>query len=168
MPTKLSHVLPLTTWPLTIWLAFILYHASQTVNRRQKEIDPMHPLLNQQMAKLHMEELQREATAMRLANSANANTSRKTGDHSSRSILLYLLFGLHTPAHTGRMHAALRSVGFMALGVGSLLGSLLSTRLGLLPAILLSSTICLAVSLPILARSIIMLKQRLLQLAHSG
>ena len=38
----------------------------------------MHPLLIQQLAKLHMEELQREATTTRFANSAGVSSGNTT------------------------------------------------------------------------------------------
>ncbi len=139
----------------------------------------MHPLLNQQLAKLHMEELQREATTTRFADSAGVSGGkgaihRVTSRYCSHPVLWYLLLGLRMPISTAkqedtlawlqdRMYATNRVIGLAAIGVGLLAGSFLSTRLGLFPAVLLGALLCVAVSLPMLMRSVILLKEHLLR-----
>jgi hypothetical protein len=139
----------------------------------------MHPLLHQQQAKLHMEELQREAATTRFAKSAGAGggkgaINRVPTRYFSRPVLWYLLFGLRVPISAARqevtlawlqdrMYATSRVIGLVALGVGLLAGSFFSTRLGPFPAVLLGALLCTAVSLPILMRSVILLKQQLLR-----
>ncbi len=139
----------------------------------------MHPLLNQQLAKLHMEELQREATTTRFAKSAGVGGGKGAINgvptrYFSHPFLWYLLFGLRMPIYTARqevtlawlqdrMYATSRVLGLAALGVGLLAGGFLSTKLGLFPAVLLGTLLCAAVSLPILLRSVILLKEHLLR-----
>jgi hypothetical protein len=139
----------------------------------------MHPLLNQQLAKLHMEELQREATTTRFADSAGINSGKGAINQvPSRSfshpVLWYLLLGLRMPISTAkqdvtlawlqdRLYATNRVISLAALGVGLLAGSYFSTRLGLLPVVFLGALLCAAVSLPILMRSVILLKEHLLR-----
>lgn len=141
----------------------------------------MHPLLNQQLAKLHMEELQREATATRFADSAGVNSGKGAIDwvpsrYFSHPVLWYLLLGLRMPISTAkqevtlawlqdRLYATNRVISLAALGVGLLAGSYFSTRLGLLPVVFLGALLCAAVSLPILMRSVILLKEHLLRQA---
>jgi hypothetical protein len=138
----------------------------------------MHPLLNQQLAKLHMEELQREATTIRFAHSADVNSrkgviNRVPSLYFSHPVLWHLLLGLRMPIFTAkqevtpgwlqdRLYATNRVIGLAALGVGLLAGSYFSTRLGLLAVVSLGALLCAAVSLPILIRSVILLKERLL------
>ena len=127
----------------------------------------MHPFFNQQMARLHREELQREATAAQAADLVHANTRA----------FWYLIFDLPiltsstneaplsqaiTPTKLqGQIRAIIRTIGLGAFGIGLLIGSYLGTRFGLLPATLLGCIICLAISLPILRRSLKVLKQHL-------
>jgi hypothetical protein len=139
----------------------------------------MHPLLIQQLAKLHMEELQREATTTRFADSAGVGggkgaINRVLSRSFSHPVLWYMLLGLRMPISTAkqedtlawlqdRLHATNRVIGLAALGVGLLAGSFFSTRLGLFPAVLLGALLCAAVSLPILMRSVKLLKEHLLR-----
>ncbi len=139
----------------------------------------MHPQLYQQLAKLHMEELQREAATTRFANSAGFGGGkgaihRVLTRSFSHPVLWYLLLGLRMPISTAkqevtpgwlqdRMYATNRVLGLAALGVGLLAGSFFSTRLGLFPVVLLSALLCAAVSLPILMRSVILLREHLLR-----
>ncbi len=136
----------------------------------------MHPLLNQQMAQLYREEIQRAAAAAQIAHQACINRQRNADNRRSQRALWRLIFGLSIPASSAsqasmshivpssglqeRMQAMMRMVGFAAFGAGSLIGSFLGTRFGLLPATLLSSIICLAISLPILKRSLGILKRK--------
>ncbi len=127
----------------------------------------MHPFLNQHMARLHREELQREATAAQAADMVQTNTRA----------FWYLIFDLPmltsstsnarltqviTPSKLqGQICAIIRAIALGAFGIGLLIGSYLGTRFGLLPATLLGCIICLAISLPILRRSLKVLKQHL-------
>jgi hypothetical protein len=139
----------------------------------------MHPLQFEQLAKLHMEELQREATATRFADSARINSgkgaiNRVPCRYFSHPVLWYLLLGLRMPISTAkqevtpgwlqdRLYATNRVIGLAALGLGLLAGSFFSTRLGLFPVVFLGALLCAAVSLPILMRSVILLKEHLLR-----
>ncbi len=127
----------------------------------------MHPFLNQHMTRLHREELQREATAAQAADVAHTNTRA----------FWYLIFGLPvltsstnevplsqaiTPTKLqSQIRAIIRTIALGAFGIGLLFGSYLGTRFGLLPATLFGCIICLAISLPILRRSLKVLKQHL-------
>ncbi len=127
----------------------------------------MHPFLNQHMARLHREELQREAKAAQAAEMVQTNTRA----------FWYLIFDLPmltsstsevplsqsiTPSKLqGQICAIIRAIALGAFGIGLLIGSYLGTRFGLLPATLLGCIICLAISLPILRRSLKVLKQHL-------
>jgi hypothetical protein len=139
----------------------------------------MHPLLIQQLAKLHMEELQREATTTRFAKSAGVGRGKGainqvTSRYCSHPVLWYLLLGLRMPISTAqqevtpgwlrdRLYATNRVIGLAALGVGLLAGSFLNARLGLFPVVLLGALLSAAVSLPILMRSVMLLKEHLLR-----
>jgi len=119
------------------------------------------------MARLHREELQREAKAAQAAEMVQTNTrafwylifdlpmltSSTSEAHLSRSITLTKL--------QGQIRAIIRTIALGAFGIGLLIGSYLETRFGLLPATLLGCIICLAISLPILRRSLKVLKQHL-------
>ena len=131
----------------------------------------MHPFLNQQMARLHREELQREATDAQAADMALTNTQ------GNAQTFWYLIFGLPVPTSStnetrlsqtvapsklqAQMRAIIRTIGLGAFGIGSLIGSFLGTRFGLLPATLLGCIICLVISLPMLRRSFKVLKEHL-------
>ena len=141
----------------------------------------MYPLQFEQLAKLHMEELQREATATRFADSARVKSrkgaiKRVPSHYFSHPVLWYLFLGLRIPISPakqevtpgwlqGRLYATNRVIGLAALGLGLLAGSYFSTRLGLFPVVFLGALLCAAVSLPILMRSVILLKEHLLRQA---
>jgi hypothetical protein len=141
----------------------------------------MYPLQFEQLAKLHMEELQREATATRLADSARVKSGkgaikRVPSRYFAHPVLWYLFLGLRMPISPakqevtsgwlqGRLYATNRVIGLAALGVGLLAGSYFSTRLGLFPVVFLGALLCAAVSLPIVMRSLILLKEHLLRQA---
>jgi len=128
----------------------------------------MYPHFYEHLAKQHMEELQREAATMRRAYSVESATS--DGDNTRTRILWYLLFGLYVPAykHLGqellldrlqeRLNAVLRKICIVSLALGLLIGSLLASRFGPIPATLLSSVAFLVVSVPVLVRSIGLLR----------
>jgi len=135
----------------------------------------MHPLFHEQMAKQRMEELRREAAVMQRVNRAKSELDNRTGGRSFTRILWYMLFGLRIPSsgqsHHGikeeytldrlqaRLKTTTRVVGLTALGLGSLIGGFLNSRFGLVPVVLLSGVILVAVSLPILMRSRSMLRE---------
>jgi hypothetical protein len=133
----------------------------------------MHPLLIQQLAKLHMEELQREATTTRFANNARVSSGKGPihwvpSRSFSHPVLWYLLLGLQMPISTAQQEVTPgwlqdRMIGFAALGVGLLAGSFLNARLGLFPAVLLGALLCAAISLSMLMRSVMLLKEHLLR-----
>ena len=132
----------------------------------------MHPSFTEHMSTKHMEHFQREATVMQRVNHANSNMDNTTGGHSFTRNLWYVLFGLHIPtsiqkqcetyslqgSHT-HLNAAIWVVGLIALGLGLLIGGLLYSNFGLLPIVLLSIIIVVAVSLPIVTRSASMLSK---------
>ena len=134
----------------------------------------MHPLFYEQMAKQHMEELQREAATIQRVNRAKSELDNKTGNHSFTRVLWYLLFGLHIPTSSQirdgvreeyaleklqtRLSATTRVVGLVALALGSLIGGFLNSKFGLVPIVLLSSIILVVVSFPILMRSVSVLR----------
>ncbi len=92
------------------------------------------------------------------------------GDNTRTRILWYLLFGLYVPSykHLGqellldrlqeRLNAVLRMICIVSLALGLLIGSLLASRFGPIPATLLSSVAFLVVSVPVLVRSIGLLR----------
>jgi len=128
----------------------------------------MYPHFYEHLAKQHMEELQREAATMRRAYSVESATS--DGDNTRTRILWYLLFGLHVPSYKRlgqellldrlqeRLNAVLRMICIVSLALGLLIGSLLASRFGPIPATLLSSVAFLVVSVPVLVRSIGLLR----------
>ena len=59
-----------------------------------------------------------------------------------------------------RLNATIRVVGLAALGLGLLFGGFLNSRFGLVPIVLLSGIILMAVSFPILMRSVWILTKR--------
>jgi hypothetical protein len=119
-----------------------------------------------------MEQFQREATVMQRVNHANSNQNNTSGSLSPTRILWYVLFGLHVPISNPKqgegyslqdfqahLNATMWMVGFVALGLGLLIGGFLYSNFGLLPIVLLSGFILVAVSLPILLRSMVVLSK---------
>jgi hypothetical protein len=132
----------------------------------------MHPSFTEHMSTKRMEQFQREATVMQRVNHANSNQDNTTGSRSFTRILWYLLFGLHIPTSSqkqgegytlkgfqARLNDTMWMVGFVALGLGLLIGGFLYSNFGLLPIVLLSSIILIAVSFPILLRSVSVLSK---------
>ena len=126
----------------------------------------MHPMIHEQMSMQRMEELRREAALAQRANHANSDVDNKTGSNSFTQILWYLLFGLHIPTYSQKradeytmqgfqahLNATIWMVGFVALGLGLLIGGFLYSSFGPLPIVLLTSIILVTVSIPILLRS---------------
>jgi hypothetical protein len=139
----------------------------------------MHPSFTEHMSTKRMEQFQREATIMQRLNHANTNMDNTTGGHSFTRILWYLLFGLHIPAPSqkqgeeysiSRLQADLntiaRVIGLVALGLGLLIGGFLYSNFGLLPIVLLSSIILVAVSFPVLLRSMSVLSKHYQVTSH--
>ena len=132
----------------------------------------MHPSFTNHMSTTRMEQFQREAMAMQRVNHAKSSSDNSTGSSSLTHILWYLLFGLHVPtssqkqgeAYTAqsfkaRFNTAIWVIGCIALGLGLLIGSFINSTFGLLPIVLLSGILLVAVSLPILTRSASMLSK---------
>jgi hypothetical protein len=132
----------------------------------------MHPSFHEQMSKHRMEELQRETAAMQRVSRAKSDLENTTGNRSFTHTLWYLCFGLSIPSSTQKqreeytlerfqalLNAIMRVVGFVALGLGLLIGGFLYSSFGSLPVVLLSSSILVVVSLPILLRSVSVLRK---------
>jgi hypothetical protein len=113
-----------------------------------------------------MKQFQREAMAMQRLNHSKSSSDSATGSSSLTRILWYVFFGLHIPnsaqkqgetytlpTFQARLKATMWMIGCIALGLGLLIGSFINSNFGLLPIILLSGIILIAVSLPILTRS---------------
>jgi hypothetical protein len=126
----------------------------------------MHPSFTDYMSTKRMEQFQREAMVMQRVNHAKSNPDNTTGSSSLTRNLWYVFFGLHIPtssqkqseAYTlqsfqARLNATMWMIGCVALGLGLLIGSFIISNFGLLPIVLLSSIILVAISLPILIRS---------------
>lgn len=132
----------------------------------------MHPSITNHMSTTRMDQYQREAMAMQRVNHAISNSDNPTSSSSLTSILWYVFFGLNIPtssqkqgeAYTlpgfqARLNATMWMIGCIALGLGLLIGSFINSNFGLLPIVLLSSIILIAVSLPIMTRSASMLSK---------
>ena len=132
----------------------------------------MHPSFTDHMSTTRMDQYQREAMVMQRMNHAKSNSDNPTGSSSLTRNLWYVFFGLNIPtssqkqgeAYTlpgfqARLNATMWMIGCIALGLGLLIGSLINSNFGLLPIVLLSSIILIAVSLPIVTRSASMLSK---------
>jgi hypothetical protein len=132
----------------------------------------MHPSFTDHMSTTRMEQFQREAMAMQHANHAKSSTDSATGSSSLKRMLWYVFFGLYIPGSgqkqgetytlpgfQARLNATMWMIGCIALGLGLLIGSFINSNFGLLPIVLLSSILLVAVSLPILTRSASMLSK---------
>ena len=132
----------------------------------------MHPSFTDHMSTTRMGQYQREAMAMQRVNHAKNSSDIPNGSSSLTRILWYVFFGLNIPvlsqkqgeAYTlpgfqARLNATIWMIGCIALGLGLLIGSFINSNFGLLPIILLSSIILIAVSLPIVTRSASMLSK---------
>ena len=130
----------------------------------------MHPSFTDHMSKTRMEHFQREAVVMQRVNHAKSSANNTTGSSSLTHILWYVFFGLNIPissqkqgeAYTlqsfqARLNVTMWMIGCIALGLGLLIGSFINNNFGLLPIVLLSSIILVAVSFPIVKRSASML-----------
>ena len=130
----------------------------------------MHPSFTDHMSTTHMEQFQREAMVMQRMNQAKNNSDITPDGSSLTHTLWYVFFGLNIPNSSQKqsetnsiqsfqsgLNATMWIIGCIALGLGLLLGSFINSNFGLLPIVLLSSIILIAVSLPILSRSASML-----------
>ena len=132
----------------------------------------MHPSFTDHMSTTRMDQYQREAMVMQRMNHAKSNSDNPTGGSSLTRNLWYVFFGLNIPASSqkqgeaytlpgfqARLNATMWMIGCIALGLGLLIGSFINSNFGLLPIVLLSSIILIAVSLPIVTRSASMLSK---------
>jgi len=133
----------------------------------------MHPFLSQHMAQSRREELQRAAAVARTEYVAHADADK----HGFRRTFYRLIFDLPVTSSTTsgahlsqaispcwlqqQMRTTFCTVGLGAFGIGSLLGGFLGTKFGLLPSTLLGCIVCLAITVPILRRSLKILKEHL-------
>ena len=126
----------------------------------------MHPAIHEKMSEQRMQVLQHEAVVAQRANRAKSDLDNTTGNQAFTRTLWYLLFGLHIPTSSQKLsdeytlrgfrahlNATIWMVGFVALGLGLLIGGFLYSSFGLAPIVLLASIILVAVSFPILLRS---------------
>jgi uncharacterized protein YacL len=139
----------------------------------------MHPSFTDHMSTTRMEQFQREAAVIQRVNHAKSSSGNTTGSSSRSHILRYLFFGLNLPSSSqkqgeaymmqsiqARLNATMWMIGCLALGLGLLIGSFINSNFGLLPIILLSSIILVAVTLPILTRSASMLSKHTHMTSH--
>jgi hypothetical protein len=126
----------------------------------------MHPAMHENMSEQRMQVLQHEAVVAQRTNRAKSDLDNTTGNQTFTRTLWYLLFGLHIQTSSQKLsdeyslrgfqehlNATMWMVGFVALGLGLLIGSFLYSSFGLVPIVLLASIILVAVSFPILLRS---------------
>src|SRR4249920_1658746 len=150
---------------LTVWLSSLYSMPVRWSIEVQRRLI-MHPSLTEQMSKQRMQVLQHEAAVAQRANHAKSVLDNTTGNQAFTRILWYLLFGLHIPASSQKLNdeytlrgfqahlnATMWMVGFVALGLGLLIGGFLYSSFGLMPIVLLTSSLLVVVSIPILIRS---------------
>jgi hypothetical protein len=129
----------------------------------------MLPHLSERLASQRREELLREAAAHRRFRSED----RPSTIANNRAFLGYLLFGQSLPAgkqpepgllmDQARYRAALRMIGLLALALGVLAGSLLDSRFGLAPAVLVDGAVVAILAGLLVSRSIGLLRSRALR-----
>ena len=132
----------------------------------------MHPSFTDHMSTVRMDQYQREAMVMQRMNHAKSSSDNLTSSSSLTHILWYVFFGVNIPSSSqkqgesytlpgfqARLNASMWMIVFIALGLGLLIGSFINSNFGLLPIVLLSSIILIAVSLPIVTRSASMLSK---------
>lgn len=127
----------------------------------------MHPFIYEQMAQMHRQELLHEAAVARSADQAYSYTMTQGNSdaywpYRGRWGLIFGLPILSSSTNEAwlqyRLRATIRTVGLGAFGVGSLAGSFIGSRFGLLPAVVFSCVVCLMITLPVLARLLIAIK----------
>ncbi len=139
----------------------------------------MHPSFTDHMSTTRMEQFQREAMAMQRVNHAQNKSDNTPGSSSLTHMLWYVFFGLNIPnssqkqdetstiqSFQSRLNATMWMIGCVALGLGLLIGSFINSNFGLLPIVLLSSIILIAVSLPIVTRSASLLNKHIHMPSH--
>lgn len=119
----------------------------------------MHPLINGQMAHMHRQELLHEAEVARSADLIYTRGNRAMNwPGRERWSLIFGLPVLSSSINQAwlqrRMRATIRTVSFGAFGAGSLVGSFLGSRFGLLAAVVFSCIVCLLITLPVMARAL--------------
>jgi hypothetical protein len=128
----------------------------------------MHPLLNQQLEVIRRAHLLQEAEIERSSEQAYRDVQENRDVYWNRRNLWCRAFGLPnrfssidpvqmkqtiTPVWVERrVQPTIRAVGFGAFSVGTLVGSFLGNRFGLLPSVLFACLVCLTISIPLLAR----------------
>ncbi len=128
----------------------------------------MYPLLNQQMAQMHRTHLLYEAELERSSEQADRDLQENRDVYEYRHNLWCIILGLPTRISSidqeqlkqtitpvwvqRRLQATMRTVGCIAFGVGTLTGSFLGSRFGLLPAVLFACAVCLVISVAALGR----------------
>jgi hypothetical protein len=138
-----------------------------------KEIDLMYPLYTQSEARQHIQTLGREAEAAREADCLRSPIRRK-----ARALFWYDVLGLPVPLYDAwytnleqalsydwlrrRTRSIMLTVALAAFGLGALVGGWLDHQAALLPVILLGCAAALLAALPMMARSWLLLRMRLL------
>jgi hypothetical protein len=132
----------------------------------------MYPHFYEHLANQRRDELLRDAQATRLLKREELLSSIA----NNRGFLLYLLFGLPLPASKpperallldqAHFNAALRVIGLVALALGVLAGSLLDSRFGLAPAVLVDGAVAMVMMVLALSRSIGLRKTRVFRHTH--
>src|SRR5258708_37540459 len=117
----------------------------------------MHPLIDEQMAYMRRQELLHEAVMARCAGLICIKGNRDMNwPGRERWSLIFRLPVVSASINQAwlqrRMHAPTRTASFGAFGAGSLVGSFLGSRFGLLPAVVFSCILCSLLTLPVLAR----------------
>lgn len=123
----------------------------------------MHPLFHEHLALERRARLQREVAAARRA-------GELADQHMASPLLWYLLLGGSFPTKPlyeqddvlerlqDRWRKTASALALLALALGSLVGSLLDSRYGLLPAIVFSFIVLLLTGVPMLGRSLHLLR----------
>jgi hypothetical protein len=138
-----------------------------------KEIDLMYPLYTVFEAQQHIQTLQREAEAAH-----DAGCLRSPIRQKARALFWYDVLNLPVPLYDAqytnleqalsydwlrrRTRSIMLTVALAAFGLGALIGGWLGHQADLLPVILIGCVAALAAALPMMARSWLLLRMRLL------
>jgi hypothetical protein len=141
-----------------------------------KEIDLMYPLYAQSEAQQHIQTLQREAEAAH-----DADCLRPPIRQKARALFWYDVLNLPVPLYDAqhanleqalsydwlrrRTRSVMLTVALASFGLGALIGGWLGHQANLLPVILLGCTVALLAALPMMMRSWLLLRMRLLRSA---
>jgi hypothetical protein len=140
----------------------------------------MHPRIHEYLAEHHREELLREVgfAGSHHDHDHHFQATRTSRMMRNRRVLAYLLFGSHALAYRyigqewllrrlqAHVNASMRLLALLVLAFGIFSGSLLDNRFGLLPALLFGCVLMLGAVMPVLARSIQLLKFHLARRTH--